>query len=183
MDPIRLIYKTPKKTTTTTTTTTTKTEKISDSLQCLDFLSQPSCGQSNPPLQQIPLNLVPQGLCRLHDHRGDVQDLFQRTRRIHLFGWKPSLKCQTYWLVVQKSGINSPVEVGSCLSHYLQGFSTIPGGAGFLLITGLVWYILLIAELQDFCTAPCGFPNFRLTAPAAQSPKCVVVFLTPGLDT
>ena len=25
----------------------------------------------------------------------------------------------------------SPVEVGS-LSHYLQGFSTIPGGAGFL---------------------------------------------------
>ena len=30
-------------------------------------------------------------------------------------------------LMVQKSGINSPVEFGS-LSHYLQGFSTIPGG-------------------------------------------------------
>ena len=29
--------------------------------------------------------------------------------------------------MVTKSGINLPVEVGS-LSHYLQGFSTIPGG-------------------------------------------------------
>ena len=33
-------------------------------------------------------------------------------------------------LMVQKSG-DSPVELGS-LSYYLQGFSTIPGGAGFL---------------------------------------------------
>ena len=31
------------------------------------------------------------------------------------------------WWFNQKSGINSPVEVGS-LSHFLQGFSTIPGG-------------------------------------------------------
>ena len=30
-------------------------------------------------------------------------------------------------MVRSKSGINSPVEVGS-LSDYLQGFSTIPGG-------------------------------------------------------
>ncbi len=45
----------------------------------------------------------------------------------------------------------APVEVGS-LSHYLEGFSTIPGGAGFQLSTvSLPWELLLIrnpAETQ-----------------------------------
>ena len=37
-------------------------------------------------------------------------------------------------LMATRNPLNSPVEVGS-LSHSLEGFSTIPGGAGFLLST------------------------------------------------